>query len=238
MPDPGNPRDWDRYAYARNNPQKYVDPNGHNPLVIIALIGAAIFLSQIPSDQYQPDPANWGDPGLQLFGLALMLAPAIVPAACLNDGDCTNEAQAITQRSIEVSRVSPTTQNVCNMNPLARGVAIEYMLGRSPELARNFPVIDRFQNGVATSIKSIDLAARTYQNTNNLTRVIQGYIKSLANWQGANWGDVIIKASDITSRELLLAISPNSSETQMQALLQLQDWALNQGVTLTLMMIK
>jgi RHS repeat-associated protein len=29
IPDPGNPIDFDRYAYVRNNPLKYVDPDGH-----------------------------------------------------------------------------------------------------------------------------------------------------------------------------------------------------------------
>ena len=62
VPDPYNSQDWDRYSYARSNPLKYVDPDGHNPiLIILALIGATIFLSQVPSDQYQPDPAEWGD---------------------------------------------------------------------------------------------------------------------------------------------------------------------------------
>src|SRR5688572_19410605 len=29
VPDQNNPQDWDRYAYARNNPIKYTDPSGH-----------------------------------------------------------------------------------------------------------------------------------------------------------------------------------------------------------------
>jgi RHS repeat-associated protein len=31
IPDPYNPLDWDRYTYARNNPVKFTDPNGHKP---------------------------------------------------------------------------------------------------------------------------------------------------------------------------------------------------------------
>ena len=43
VPDSGNPLDWDRYAYVRNNPQKYVDPNGHNPLLfLLALAGGVV----------------------------------------------------------------------------------------------------------------------------------------------------------------------------------------------------
>jgi RHS repeat-associated protein len=31
VPDPYNPQDWNRYSYARNNPLKYTDPDGHVP---------------------------------------------------------------------------------------------------------------------------------------------------------------------------------------------------------------
>ena len=31
VPQPGNPQDWDRYAYTRNNPVDLSDPSGHRP---------------------------------------------------------------------------------------------------------------------------------------------------------------------------------------------------------------
>jgi RHS repeat-associated protein len=34
VPDPGNPQDFNRYTYSRNNPLKYVDPSGHDCLII------------------------------------------------------------------------------------------------------------------------------------------------------------------------------------------------------------
>jgi len=120
---------------------------------------------------------------------------------------------------------------------LQRGQVIENMLGRSPFLAQNFPVIDRFVNGVATSIKSIDLRAASYQNIGTLTRTVQGYVTTLANWQGARWGEFQVEAADIVGREVLLAIPPGASQAQMAALQQLQQWATTIGVTLNIVVV-
>jgi RHS repeat-associated protein len=154
-------------------------------------------------------------------------------AACA-DGDCTNEANAAVQT---VQGAAQAAQSVWRLNPFQRGVAIENMLGRSPQLAQNFPVIDRFENGVATSIKSMDLNAASYQNIGTLTSRVQGYVNTLANWQGARWGDVRILADQITGREVLLAIPPGASQAQMAALQQLQQWATTINVTLNITVV-
>jgi len=39
---PGNWVNYNRYGYCMNNPLKYTDPSGNNPLLLI-LVGAAIF---------------------------------------------------------------------------------------------------------------------------------------------------------------------------------------------------
>jgi filamentous hemagglutinin len=104
------------------------------------------------------------------------------------------------------------------------------MLGEN--LVSNFPVIDRWSvsNGVATSIKSIDLNAASYQNISALARKVTGYVNTLANWQGMMSGATRILADDIVGRELLLAISSGATEAQMEKLQQLQQWATTVGV--------
>lgn len=42
LPNIYDPQQLNRYAYARNNPLKYTDPDGHSPTIITGLIGAAI----------------------------------------------------------------------------------------------------------------------------------------------------------------------------------------------------
>jgi RHS repeat-associated protein len=73
VPGAGDPRAWDRYSYVKNSPVVYNDPSGHCELTcVLAIIGVGLILSQIPSDTPQTDPANWGNPYIQLVGLSFM----------------------------------------------------------------------------------------------------------------------------------------------------------------------
>ena len=125
-------------------------------------------------------------------------------------GDCENEVRSVWQ-----------------LLPWERGRVIEGTLGKSPELVENFPVIDRFENGVATSIKSLDLNAATYQDTTRLASTVTRYLNTLAQWNGQTrpWGGFQILPSEIQTKVLELAVPPGSSPSQWRTLIQLQQAA-------------
>lgn len=116
-----------------------------------------------------------------------------------------------------VAQTVRASSGVWDLNPFARGQQIEQMLGGN--LPRSYPVIDRFDSatGVATSIKSIDLNAATYQNAAALTSRLNSYVNSVAGFNGAHFADVPINAADITARQLQLAIPSGSISAVQQA---------------------
>lgn len=75
--------------------------------------------------------------------------------------------------------------------------------------------IDDFEAGIATSRKSIDLNAGTYQDFGRLSSRLNTYIDKLAKYTGTDWGGDIIEPSDITGR-VLQVIIPKGSMTPVQ----------------------
>lgn len=234
---------------ARGNPLKYTDPTGHQAACAMdeklnwscndnAVTGGETQDIDLADDVDSKNP-NGTRQFLTTMGGAFIVAftapyaASLLSVACA-DGDCTNEVDSVARTSQSVQ------SSVWQLNPYDRGVAIENMLGRSSNLVQNFPVIDRFQNGVATSIKSLDLGAKSYQNVSTLTRTVQGYVDTLANWQGQPtfWGGVRIFPNQITARVLELAIPTNATQAQLSALQQIQQNALNVGVNVQIIPIQ
>ena len=66
MPDPGNPQDFNRYAYVRNSPLRFIDPSGHFIVPAIGLIavvaggGAIVDWSfQVSDNMYNQGMSFW-----------------------------------------------------------------------------------------------------------------------------------------------------------------------------------
>jgi hypothetical protein len=99
----------------------------------------------------------------------------------------------------------------------ARGNYFSEQLGAN--LPASFPVIDRWLNGVATSIKSIDLNAATYQDAGRLTYRLNAYIDSIATYEGGALGVFDVTPSDISGRALSLAIPKGSMTAAQRAII-------------------
>jgi hypothetical protein len=129
---------------------------------------------------------------LALLGLTLAAGPATAHNAV---------GPQPGRESSAVTRPLPSfvaADSVWSQGWAARGLSIEKKLGGN--LPASFPTIDRFENGVATSIKSVDLSASTYQSTSRLTSTLTGYVNKVAGFDGAAFNGTRITAGQITSR--------------------------------------
>ncbi len=102
-----------------------------------------------------------------------------------------------------------------------------------------FPVIDKFGNGVATSIKSIDITAESFMKGNGLFKTLKGYVNKLGAFQGGTRGGVSIDADDITSKVLDVAIQPGKVTTaQWEQLNNALKYAKDNNVQLNFKFVK
>jgi hypothetical protein len=95
-----------------------------------------------------------------------------------------------------------------------RGQYFDQLL-RDGSLPALFRTIDNFTDGIATSIKSIDLNAATYQDAARLTYRLNEYIDKLGEYEGGFLSDTEVSLSAISSRELNLVV-PKGAMTEVQ----------------------
>lgn len=170
---------------------------------------------------YEPythvDPAEVAQWRAALAG-GMLLAPQLGEAAAV---------EALAPSAAE------TASDVWKLGWAARGRRIEAALGA--DLPSNFPTIDRFADGVATSIKSVDLNSAIYRDAGRLSRRLNTYVDQLAAFGKMSWGGREIATSDIKERVLNVAIPRNSGTTlQRAAIAAIRQKAKNLGVDLVL----
>lgn len=162
-------------------------------------------------DSYEPftrsDPAEVGQFNRDLIGGILLFPPvgSLAPAAQVG-------------------------KNVWELGWAERGRQIEQALGAD---LGAYKTIDRFADGMATSIKSIDLRAATYQDTQRLFGRISRHADDLAAFEGGAYGGFRIESSDVTGRTLNVAIPKGGvTPAQQSAIDAASDYAKSRGVIL------
>ena len=115
----------------------------------------------------------------------------------------------------------PAGPSLWQLDNFARGQAFRQQLGAN--LPYDFPVIAAFNQGTATSIKSLDLTAPTYATASATSKQIRRHLADLAGFAGADYKkdgqEILLRPDQIKSRHLLLVIPENSSQAWLAGVL-------------------
>ena len=188
---PDDPPSLHKYLYCQANPINHLDPSGHDlgstmaTMAINSIVGG-LAISAI-SRGY--DAAMQFRAGMDLGSIAEDAALGMGEDALINVATLgLGKISAIRRAGQAVKRAAGS---VWNLGWGLRGKHIEGLvakvLGKSELMigkvrlseVPGFPVIDDFTEGVARSVKSIDLTGKTYQDAAALTKTLSGYAHKL-----------------------------------------------------------
>jgi len=124
---------------------------------------------------------------------------------------------------------------IWRLKPFIRGGYFDALF-RDNSLHPLSRTIDNFNSeGVATSIKSLDLNAGTYRDFGRLTWRLNQYVDKLDKYTGTKWGGDEIENSEITARVLLIVVPRNSrGATQRAAIESVRARARKLGIDLVI----
>lgn len=101
-------------------------------------------------------------------------------------------------------------------------------------LPSTYPVIARWDNNIATAIKSMDLTAPGYQNSGMVQKAIGEYLRELSSFEGTEnpWGKdkINISSGMIQKKKLIVVIPGNYTISAYDELVSCETDAKNAGV--------
>jgi RHS repeat-associated protein len=201
---PGSVQD---YSYVYGFPVNDVDPSG---LIDAIDVSAATGIGGVLAVEAEP-MLNFAEE---------VVAPVIeAESAAAAEAGATLLEGTEAQVQVLANGVSNLVNWVWSLNPFQRGRVMEQALAPGELLkSPNFPTIDAFVRGVATSIKSINLNAVSYADPDAVVSRLTSYVDALAKFDGARWGNDDVRAAEIIGRQLLLAIPSGATPEQVAAI--------------------
>ena len=226
--------DWDpinegvgtnRYAYAANDPVNKSDANGHVAFVVPVAIA---LLALVESTKEAHAPGHEDNPEQTDTSETEALANMAVSAATMAPlGTASRTALGQVTAKLALNRAS-----VWSLGPSARGFAIESKFGAN--LHASFPVIDKWSEGIATSIKSMDIS-KGYKSLGQLRSKLMADLRALDRFQGAQHYTrtgtrITIKPEAIQQKVLQIAIPKKPSKAQQAVFDQVKDAGKRSGI--------
>lgn len=134
--------------------------------------------------------------------------------------------------SVDSSKES-NNSGIWKEDNFTRGKVIRQMYGGN--LPDTFPVISKFENGMATMIKSLNHTSATYQDSSVFERTITGMINSMYYFNGGSSGGITIKNNDIYCKTIILVLPENDlTVTQQKALESVMRYATSKMIVIDL----
>lgn len=128
------------------------------------------------------------------------------------------------------AKLAPDAASVWDLPPLERGVPVEK--GAGVNIGGNYPVIDDLRGGVATSVKSIDLKAPSYQKPGAVESRIKGQVNRLDRFQGVDQSGFDSRGPFMNQKVLDVYVPKNSiSPSQASQMSRAASYASSRGIT-------
>ena len=134
----------------------------------------------------------------------------------INKINILGEASQGLQKNIKISKIKDTgVDDVWSMKPLTpegRGYYIDALLGNN--LGPRFPVVDKLDGKVLTSIKSLDTSLPSYQTASGIKGVLKKDIDTLKSFKEGSKEGSKVTPSLYNKKVLEIAIPENSLNTE------------------------
>ncbi|MGE5396209.1 MAG: RHS repeat-associated core domain-containing protein [Chitinophagales bacterium] len=240
--DVSNPLSLNLYTYCANNPMIYVDPDGHVFMLVtggLGVVAGGVIGGIYSYNKY--GKVRWQNITAGALAGGLIGLTGGAGAAYLTTGGVLASTGTVVSGATAVfggtsAIILKGIDSVWKLRPFERAQKVEEALGG---WGNNFPVIDkagRIVDGIRqsiTSIKSLDIFARSYRGKDAIYNQIIKYASQLQKFQGATWGQTIVNVSSSTLRILELAIPKGATAEQMIQINNAITEAANMGIQVT-----
>ena len=123
-------------------------------------------------------------------------------------------------------------KDIWDQDNFSRGEAFRKLFDTN--LPKTFPVIDSYNDGNASALKTIDLTAPYYKSKSRINDSIKSDIDELSKFNGAEKkiNGKNYKVSNIKNKSLTVVIPENSPQDRKDVVSSLKEYARTKGVTL------
>ena len=127
--------------------------------------------------------------------------------------------------------------DVWEKGPFKRGDMIDDALGNN--LGHNFPIIDKLENGVITSNKSIDLTGPSYQTAKGIYNKLRRDVDALDDFTWKQWKGQRVDVKDYSSKKIEIAVQDMKITAEQQRGLEMvKEYAKEKGIEITITVVK